>query len=270
MQRFAQDDLNMKEAYSHLTGVLEDHQWERFLYSAWAARKDYQHYRDRLDRAKKVCDDIAEAANRLAGLLNESMEIGLNYPYEFFSIPTLLGHTENTESVNDGFMWQAMRPVVLGLHPRKASSPAAPSGHDSSDSQPGFHLILQKPGDEQEPIDPSEKMRNAVSHAWEKAPYLPALLETLAQSAQKYEPREIGSNAAAIVSRKGNRKYEYLRALATLLTESHIELSKPIKKAMAIVAVVALDDSNLDVSYDEVHKIITGMKSKPPEDSTEK
>lgn len=268
MQRFAQDDLNMKDAYAHLTGVLEDHQWERFLYSAWAARKDYQHYRDRLARAKKVRVDIAEAANRLAALLNESMEIGLNYPYEFFSIPTLLGHTEN---VNDYFMWQAMRPVVLGLHPRKASSPAAPSGHDSSDSQPGFHLILQKPGDEQEPIDPSEKMRNTVSHAWEKAPYLPALLETLAQAAHEYEPQETRATAAAIASRKNNRKTEYLRAFATLLTENdRIRLTKPIKEAMALVATVALNDPHLDASYDDVRKAIAKMKSNPPEDSTEK
>lgn len=265
MLRFAQH-LNMKEAYPHLAGHLEDHQWEHFLYSAWAARKDYRYYRDRLARAKEVRNGIAEAADKLAALLNESMAIGLNYPFEFFSIPALLKHTDNTESVNDYAMWQALRPTVLGLAPPKTSPTT-----DGSDSQPGFHLILQNPGDEPQAIDASVKMRNMIGNAWEKAPYLSALLETLAQSAHEYEPQETNATAAAIASRKSNRKTEYLRAFATLLTENYrIRLTKPIMEAMALVATVALDDPNIDASYDDVRKAIKNMNRKPLEDSAEK
>lgn len=265
MRRFA-EHLNMKDAYAFLVKELEDHQWEHFLYSAWAARKDYQHFRERLARARKVRTEIIENAERLAALLNESMAIGLGYPWEFFSVRTLLAGTDNTENENDCVMWQALRSNALGMAPPK-TSPAT----DGSDSQPGFRLILQNPGDEPQAIDAGTKMRNAVSHAWEKAPYLPALLETLSQAARAYEPQETGATAAAIGSRNRNSKTEYIRAFATLLTEKyHIQLTAPIMNAMAAVVIVALDDPSHDASYDDVRKAIANMKSKPPEDSTEK
>ncbi|MBZ0104611.1 MAG: hypothetical protein K8H84_03180 [Sulfuricella denitrificans] len=269
MQRFAQD-LNMKGAYAHLTKELEDHQWERFLYSAWAACKDYQHNRERLKQAKKVRDEIAETADKLAVLLNESMTIGLNYPWEFFHIPTLLERTDNTESPNDRVMWQAQRPVVLGLPSRNEN----PENHVGATEAPTINIIiLPDAGKQQEAaqIEPGERTRQAVGYAWQNAPYFPALLETVAQAARDYEPQETGATAAAIASQKSARKTEYLRSLAFLLKETyHINLSVGIMKAMAIAAMVALDDPDLDCSYDDVRKAIGSSKTKPLEDSGEK
>jgi cell division protein FtsB len=268
MERLALRE-QMQEAYAKLSTVLVDVlQWEHFLYAAWAARMDYAPYKKRLERTKKVSDDIAKTADNLAALLREITDSGMSYPNEFYHIRTLLERTDNTENLNDNSMWQVQRPVVLGLHPRKGT---AQTDHGSSDKPPVFSIILQHPGDEQEPIDPREQMRNAVSHAWEKAPPFSALLETVAQAAREYEPQPTGKIAAAISSHKGTAHTQYLRAFADLLINTyHFEISAPILNAMAIMATVAFDDPDVDISYDDVRKAIAKMKSKPPEDSTEK
>lgn len=259
VQRLAVD-MRMQDAYALLAAELTDAlEWEHFLYSAWAARMDYGPYKERLNRAKQIRDEIARTADNLANLLREITDSGMSYPNEFYHIRSLLERTDNIENVHNYSMWQVQRPVVLGQHPREESPAAAPSGLASSDKQPVFHLVLQHPGDEQAPapINPREQMRNAVSRAWETSPPFSALLETVSQAAREYEPQLTGKIAAALSSRKGTPHTQYLRAFADLLINTyHFKITTPIQKAMAIVATVALDDPNVDISHDDVRKAL--------------
>jgi len=65
---------------------------------------------------------------------------------------------------------------------------------------------------------------------------------------------------AAIASRQRSAKTEYLRALGNQLTDAHcFTLTMPIMQAMAIVANVAINLPDVDVTYDDVRKALVKL-----------
>jgi|TARA_Y100000310_G_scaffold315557_3_gene366270 hypothetical protein len=97
---------------------------------------------------------------------------------------------------------------------------------------------------------------HTIADAWSTAPSLAGLLDTVVTVAQGLGPRA----GAAIVSRERNVKTEYLRAFAILLRELHgFTLTVDVKKTMAIVTTVVLSQPDVDVSYDDVRKVVSRL-----------
>lgn len=281
-------DGRMRDAYVLLTREFtHDKQWQGFIHSAWAARIDYGHYRDRLDRATKAIRKIADSAEELAASIQELSKIGINGPEEFYSVASLLRKTDNVEF--DGhnlYIWRAMRKQILGDPPEQGSDfqkqESTPSDQyvlalPSSESDqfvkvrditiPLRKIQFVKPGETVE-VDSSAELR----YAWEKAPPFSALLQTVAEVGQKFTPTEDPFIAAAMVSQKRNPKSEYLRGFAALLIEEHkFNLTPPVMRAMAIVATVVMGAPDSDVTYDDVRKVLLVIKETLPlEDFEEK
>lgn len=91
-------------------------------------------------------------------------------------------------------------------------------------------------------------------------------LDALIDAAKRYKPvSPIQEYAVATASRKRNPKMEYLRALAYVLTEHfHIPLTLPIRKAMAVVAAVVIDDPDMVVTLDDVNKAMAAIDDNSP------
>ena len=117
-------------------------------------------------------------------------------------------------------------------------------------------------------VDQVERASENPWYAWEAAPPLSALIETVAQAAKAYEPNPGGLIANAIASRKNNSKAEYLRAFVYLMFEEHswragaynIAPTPAVKNAMAIAANVAINQSHIDASPDDVRKAFLYVK----------
>ena len=138
-----------------------------------------------------------------------------------------------------------------------------------------FHIkvVYVNPGDEvkEVKIDPEEKARNTLRYAWGTAPDFSALLGTVAKAARDFTPSESGMIGAAINSRQSSPKTEYLRAFGNVLTEVHeFALTTSIMQAMAIVANVVINQTEVDVTYDDVRKALARLGGKCPENSDEK
>ena len=87
-----------------------------------AAALDFAAYRKRLKRAAALRNEIAEIAAKLAGLLRQIRDTGVDCPAEFFNIPELLRQTDNLEwNGHDFHIWRAMRGTVLGDPPRQST-----------------------------------------------------------------------------------------------------------------------------------------------------
>ena len=121
LQRLAHD-AQMRDAFALLTREFtDDGQWRNFIRSAWAARMDFKPYRDRMKRAAELKDEIADAAETLAKLINQFSGLGFdNGPGELYSIPELLRQTDNHEMQDHNLhMWRSMRRRILGDLPRE-------------------------------------------------------------------------------------------------------------------------------------------------------
>lgn len=262
LQRLAYDS-RMQDAYSRLTKVFSsDKQWRGFIHAAWGARINYSEYRDRQKRVKELRDKIAVASEKLAGLLREASDTGFSFwPSEFYSIRELLRQTDNHERENHNlYMWRSMRKHVLGDPPisdiPESEQPQEQSG--STDIQ-DIELPFVERGEKPE-IDPKEAARNDLRYAWGTAPDLSELLDTVAKAARDFQPSESGMIGAAIDSRKSNTKAEYLRAFGSLLTDEHgFTLTVEFMNAMAVTANVVINQSDIDVSYDDVRKALSKL-----------
>ena len=119
-------------------------------------------------------------------------------------------------------------------------------------------------------VDQVERASENPWYAWKASPPLSALVETVAQAAKAYEPNPVGLIANAIASRKNNSKAEYLRAFVYLTFEEHngragtydIVPTPAVKNAMAIAANVAFNQSNNDISPDDVRKALRNVKGR--------
>jgi hypothetical protein len=227
-------DVRMCEAYTLLVPELSDMQLSGFVYAAWAARMDSMPFREALELAKKLRQQIYDAAKTLASLLRQIEQTHIdNLPPEFLSIPYLLRKTPGER--RDIYMWRAMCRVVLGDPPHEAKSESAEI----------------------------KQWREYLRYAWTTSPSLAGLLDTVANAAKIFEPEIFGLPAAAIASRKRNPKTEYLRGFAHLLKEVHgIDLTTRVMNAMAITANVAINEPDVDVTYDDVRKAVETFKKK--------
>ena len=268
LQRLAHDK-RMREAFDLLSSEFSnDEQWRGFIRAAWAARMDYKPYRERLKQAKKLRDEIVDTSEKLAQLLRDISTVGLSdWPSELFSIPELLRNTDNHEMQDHNLqMWRSKRHYVLGDLPRRDEPEkelAQPTRKEDSTSAPEIVWYILKPGEKPE-IDPEEANRNSLRYIWGLAPELSALLETVSKAAREFNPREYGMIGTAIVSRQQSVKTEYLRAFANLL---NINLTTIVMKAMAIVANVAINLPDVDVTYDDVRKALVKLSGEPLENS---
>jgi hypothetical protein len=263
-------DARMAEAYALLTREFtEDQQWSRFTSAAWAARGDYSIFRTRLKRAEELKAEIADCAVKLKVLLNQFSETGVNAPNEFYSVPALLRATDNSEMRGRNLhMWRSMRGYVLGEASEENRLLGALTGvTDEQSCVPKISVQYLESGKKVN-IDPLEEVRNTLCYAWQTAPEFPSLLASVAKAAQTFIPTQTGMIGAAIESRQRNPKTEYLRAIGNLLTEVYeFALTVPLMKAIAIVANVAINHPGIDVTYDDVRKILTPTSGKSVENS---
>ncbi|QHQ28577.1 hypothetical protein XACN24_09000 [Xanthomonas albilineans] len=283
------NDARMRDVYAELQKVFtQDDQYGEFLSAAWHAHMDYTPFREHMKKAKGLAPKIAKAARELATLLNEAGEVGGGVaPDEFFSICELLDKTDNTENGgHNQYIWAAVRKTITGTRHAPTSddtelkADAAPravktvfsdeEAEAAQQAEPNAKLIRvvvvpMKAGDKSERA-PEEEARNMLHYAWGKAPHLPTILETVAQAAEGWAPRESGAIGAAIASRKASPTTEYLRAFSEHLRRDlpGVILSGSIVTAMAGTANVVLNDARLDVSTDDVRKAIA---ARPVEDS---
>lgn len=263
LRRLAHDP-RMQAAYALLTGEFNrDGQWCNFINSACHGRWDFTKHRDGRKRADELRAEIAEAAERLAKVLRQMAETGIEMPAEFFSISELLQRTESNEKDEDNAQeWRAMRQHVLGGLQGESALASDSMGEIGLLLEPQHKYAVRHPGlGERVWILPKEDAQNVLSDVWESAPYLTELLGTVAEAARNFKPRRYGMVGAAIESRQKNRKTEYLRAFGFMLAvhrlpDWQIALTTPVMRAIAITANVAMNLPDVDVTYDDVRKIL--------------
>ena len=261
LRRFAHDS-RMRDAFALLTREFtDDKQWREFIHAAWAAKIDFSKFRESRKRAEELKDEVADAADGLAKLIQQFSEIGIGGPDEFYSVPELLRHTDNHDMQGHNLsMWRAMRHYVLGDPPRRDVPESEPAKEYSNQSEPPEIVRVIIVPYEKTEIDPEEETRNTLRYAWGTAPDLSALLGTVATAARGFKPSESGMIGAAIASRQRSAKTEYLRAFGNLLTDAHkFSLTTAIMQAMAIVANVAINLPDVDVTSDDVRKALARL-----------
>ena len=257
LQRLAHD-ARMREAFALLTREFtEDQQWGGFIFSAWVGRIDYGSYRDRLKRSGELKGDIEKAAESLASLLRQFSKIGVTGPDEFYSVSELLRKTDNHDMRDHNLeMWRGLRGGLLG----DRRTPPPPRTQETTPAG-GLHNVRLEliPLDKNESIDREQQERDTLRYVWQLAPDLSALLDTVAQAARDFTPAETGMVGAAIVSRQRSIKTEYLRGFANRLTDNRLTLTTAVMQAMAVVANVAINSPEVDVSYDDVRKALAKL-----------
>lgn len=245
-------DGSMTEVYRLLINEFygdesADRKIDQFIFFAWSANINYAKPREATKKAIDLSKEISATATKLAKLLNEISETGINCPDEFFSIASLLENTDN--SGNNLYIWRSVRKYILG-------GPPAIEPRQVDDTAHG-HVIVNLIFEESPPqIAPQEQQRNTLRYGWEKAPYLPEILNTVAKAADEFKPSCGYFADAAIVSRQKSHKTEYIRGYANLLCNGGINLSPDIAKAIAITATVVINSPDLIVTYDDVRKAI--------------
>lgn len=256
------EDKRMQPAYSMLIKELQDEkQWRRFLRAAWASKRDYREHRDELKQASDLARDVAKLSNKLAELLLEIQSLELeNKPHQFFNIRHLLYETDSEHSFGYHFdRWKSLRHLVVGDHYPLDENLSAET--NDSESYPAVYLVeeyeKQITAETEAIADRSGDAQAGLHLAWCSAPQLPALLKTVASAAGDYSPKESGFIGVAIDSRKSILKTEYIRAFDDIITQDNvITPSTNIKKAIAIISNVVLNDPEIDVSYDDVRKAL--------------
>ena len=245
-------DTSMKETYRLLINEFfgdetTDRKIDQFIFFAWSANINYAKPRESVNNAMELSKEISATATKLSKLLNKIGETGSNNPDEFFSIPSLLDSTDKRG--HDFHIWKSMKNVVLGNHSVREQQPI--------DDITQVRFLINIISAENPPqIDPIEASRNALRYGWEKAPFLPELLITVARLADEFKPSCGYFADAAIMSQKRNPKTEYIRGYADLLRKGGFFLSPDILKAIAITATVVIDNPDLIVTYDDVRKAL--------------
>lgn len=254
------EDNRMKDAYGILLQELSNNeQWNRFLWAAWSADREFKAHKEELKTAQTLAKEIGNTADKLSQLLVEFQSLDLqNRPREFYDVRQLLNITDNTHTLNYHFdRWRNLRPSVIGQH-----YPAVNAiKYDYDESNTDFYLIEEYQAQLEQEIEFIEKNygeAEAKTHlAWCSAPHFSKLLKSLSKAASEYSPAKDEVTNTAIKSRKSVRKTQYIRAFGQMLfADELLPQSKEIKKAISIVANVVLDDPEIDVSYDDVRKAL--------------
>jgi hypothetical protein len=220
--RLATDD-RMKPAFAILIGELSDdeQQWRDYMTAAWLTRYGYDSDRERLDRARALRGDLATTATRLAELLREAGDIGLASP-DAHTLTRELLRAAKPATDDYGELWRHLRGDLLG---------------DTGEAVTAAHL----------------------RYLWSLAPDVATLVSAIATTAHEWEPREAMATGAAIAARERNAKTQYLRAFADKLQRASIRLTVAVKRAMASTACVAINQPDIDVSFDDVRKTLAGL-----------
>jgi hypothetical protein len=249
VQRFG-TDLQMEPAYKALKKSSDkDEPLRRFLHAAWGARIDFLRYKDALDRATILSEEIAVDAENLSTKIRDLFETFHDTPLELHSVSELLRQTDNHEldGHNRG-MWRIHRGLILG-------DPL---------SEPGGSL----PTEEAKGLDPStttaeELYRRDLRYAWGVAPNFVELLSEISKIMRKFVPQEHGYIGAGVSLREANGKTAYIRGLYKLLKDAHgFKIDLPIKQAMAAVTAVMLNNPDIDVTTNDVTKAIEYYEKK--------
>ena len=256
-------DLRMEAAYQGLEDVFtNDNQWRRFLHSCWGARINFHNYRERIANATDLSKEIAEQADALALKIRELDQVPTDLPLELYSIQALLRQTDN-HSVSDRNleMWRIHRGVILGDQPPE----------DLEDTRLGQRDTLiekacpENEGEGSEAISASEidQYRSSVRYAWGLAPDFASLLFKVAEIMKDFSPEEHGYIGAGVALRESNEKTAYIRALYSLLSDGcGIEMSLPVRKAIASITTIALDQRDIEATLDDVTKAINSYEAK--------
>ena len=146
-----------------------------------------------------------------------------------------------------------MRRYILGINTRNGEDNKL---EGNKISLPEFNIHFVSPGDSVK-IDPDEERINTLIYAWNTAPDLADLLDTVAKDGRNFKPSETGMIEAAINSRQKNTKTEYLRAFGySWHTVKNNELTPSIMHAIAITADVVLNLPDCSVTYDDARKTL--------------
>lgn len=249
LHRFA-TDIRMLQVYRDLQTVFtEDEQYAVFLGCAFTAHMDFQTFRERIKQAGNLKPKIAAAARELACLLDKLGDTNTAPPGELYSVRALLDATDNHEKDDYHLrMWRGLRGTITGTQGSEYS------GYSRNTLAKMWRESEVRKIEQAGGAKTGEERRSVLLYAWEQAPDLPAVLETVARTAENWTPQEEGAIGAAIASRKANPVTEYIRAFAELLRREMpgTPLAGAVLAAMAGVANVVLNDSSIDVSTDAV------------------
>ncbi|QUV82092.1 hypothetical protein J8C01_01830 [Chloracidobacterium sp. D] len=229
-------DIQMKEAYT-LLGPLDDETWRQLFYGVLGARAGLSEFRQaedgelevakgelrkRMDDARRLGRRIAGTARKLSRQIEELRSLGfLGVPWELVEARTLFERAD-VSCPYSAPEWERLRPRLLG---------------NASD------------------------LNDELRPAWENAPCVTDLLHTIAKAAEAFEPRPRKA-AAALRARKANPVTELIRSIAEMLTiYIGIELTPRVKRAIAIIVTVDINDPDTIVTYDDVRKACTKRKS---------
>jgi len=229
-------DIQMEEAYT-LLGPLDDETWRQLFYGVLGARAGLSEFRQakdgkrevakgelrkRMDNARRLGRIIAGTARKLSRQIEELRSLGfLGVPCELVEARALFERAD-VSCPYSAPEWERLRPRLLG---------------NASD------------------------LNDELRPAWESAPCVTDLLHTIAKAAEAFEPRPRKA-AAALRARKANPVTELIRSIAEMLTiYIGIELTPRVKRAIAIIVTVDINDPDTIVTYDDVRKACTKRKS---------
>jgi len=226
-------DKRMAEVYPLVKSIIKtDKAWERLISSAWHALADYGQYRDSMEQAIILNEDIRKTAEKLSFLLNKLYDTGVNIPDEFCHIPSLIESSCYPNDSHSYYIWDVCKKYTVGNF-----------SHNTNHTPQQRGII------------------NHLRYSWEKAPPVSMLLDTMVSVAEEYEPSfqsEIAATATS--SRKRNHKSDYIRAYCKLLMTKDFELSGKLINSIAIICNVVINEADIDVSSDDVRKIVEKLK----------
>lgn len=251
-------DLRMEAAYQGLKDVFStDNQWRRFLHSCWGARIDFDKYRERIKNATDRSKEIAEEAEALALKIRALDQVPTDLPLELHSIQALLRQTENHSLFDRNLeMWRIHRGIILGDQPPEVIEDTRLGQKDILIK----NLIVktEETDDEKISVNEIDQYRSNIRYAWSLAPDFASLLFKVAEIMKDFSPKEHGYIGAGVAFRESNEKTAYIRALYSLLSDGcGIEVSLPVRKAIALITTIALDHLDIDVTLDDVTKAIS-------------
>lgn len=250
----ARPDRDLQRVYELLEAHLKDDEevWS-FIYAAIAANIEFARYRDALKSARERKREIAKQAQVLAELLDSFDGTGIHAPDVFWSVRSLLEHTD--ASGKNSTLWQQMRGRLLGENhlgyavDNSETSTGSDLDDDYDEDFPDDDFVVAELEDGVTATTTEEQDRR---YAWQVAPSVSDLLQALATAAREFEPREHGMIGTATAKRQDSEKAAYIRAFAHLLGEHGIDLNPGVKNAMATTATLVLNHQDLVVTIQDV------------------
>lgn len=253
-------DPDLEDVYALLQEELRDaEQTWSFIYAAVSANIEFARYREAIKSARERKQEIARLAQALAEQLDGFDRTGIQAPDPFWSIRALLEKADAPE--NNFMVWRQVRDRVLGEYhsvdeeKANASTAAVTENLDDDGYQdlPEDDFVI---GEFEEGATATATPEHDRRYAWQVAPSLADLLQTLSEVANDFEPKEHHLIGAALNTRQSSVKTSYIRAFAHLLNEHGITPTPPLMRAMAKVATLVLHRDDLVVSYDNVRKAL--------------